>query len=267
MTRAMSRSGKRAGNRQGNRPDPAMAGRRHGGRYWITGLHPVASALANPERDCIRLLLARDAGEDILSAAGARALDVAKTDRAEIERLAGAEGNHQGVALEVLPLDPVAIGDIGDPASGRPLLVLDQITDPRNVGAILRSAAVFGAAGVVLQDRNAPPESAALAKAASGALETVPMIRVGNLVQAMKTLTERGYWSVGLAGEAREDLSALPSDQPIALVLGAEGDGMRRLTREACDQVLRIPMAPNGVGSLNVSNAAAVALYEATRRR
>lgn len=242
-----------------------MAGRRHGGRYWITGTHPVTAALANQERDCVRLLVARDAAEDIVGAAKDRGLEIGRAERAEIEKLAGAEGAHQGVALEVLPLDSVSLNDLPDPMPGRPLLILDQVTDPRNVGAILRSAAVFGATGLLIQDRNAPPESASLAKAASGALETVPIVRIGNLVQAMKSLAERGYWSVGLDGDADEGLGALPTDRPLALVLGAEGDGMRRLTREACDQIARIPMAPNGVGSLNVSNAAAVALYEAAR--
>lgn len=265
MTRAMSRTGKGGKPRRGNRPDPAMAGRRHGGRYWITGTHPVTAALANQERDCLRLLVARDAAEDLVLAAKERGLEIGRAERAEIEKLAGTEGSHQGVALEVLPLDPIGLSDLPDPMVGRPLLVLDQVTDPRNVGAILRSAAVFGAVGVVIQDRHAPSESASLAKAASGALESVPILRIGNLVQAMKSLAEIGYWSIGLDGDAEDGLGALPADRPIALVLGAEGDGMRRLTREACDQLSRIPMAPNGVGSLNVSNAAAVALYEATR--
>ncbi|NMM44708.1 23S rRNA (guanosine(2251)-2'-O)-methyltransferase RlmB [Rhodospirillaceae bacterium KN72] len=236
-----------------------------GNRYWLTGTHPVRAALSNPERACHRLLCTDGARADIEPLARQRGVPLEVTDRQEIDRLAGPDMVHQGLAMEVEPLEPLALQDLPDASPGRPLLVLDQVTDPRNVGAILRSAAVFGAIAVLVQDRHAPPETAALAKAASGALESVPLVRVGNLARALDEVKEAGYWTVGLAGEVDDTLNDVPLDRPVALILGAEGDGMRRLTREGCDQVVRIDMVRNEVGSLNVSNAAAVALYAATR--
>lgn len=234
-----------------------------GNRYWLTGTHPVLAALANPERRINRLLATKNALETVLAAAEQRDIMPELVDRSEIERLTGPDEVHQGLAIDVFPLEPLALTDLPDARQGHPILVLDQVTDPRNVGAILRSAAVFGAVAVVVQDRHAPPETAVLAKAASGALETTPLVRVGNLARAMADIKQLGYWTVGLSGAAQETLSALPTDRPIALVLGAEGDGMRRLTEEACDKILKIAMRPNAVGSLNVSNAAAVALFAA----
>lgn len=249
--------------RQGPKPSGKAAAQSGAGgnRFWLTGLHPVAAALANPERRISRLLATRAAAPDLDAAAARRGLSIELAEREDLDRLAGPDAVHQGVAAEVLPLEPPALADLPDPMPGRPLLVLDQVTDPRNVGAILRSAAVFGAVAVVVQDRHAPPETAALAKAASGALETMPLVRVTNLARALDEMKDQGYWIAGLAGDAEDTLAALPSDRPVALVLGAEGDGLRRLTRENCDQLVKIAMAPNAVGSLNVSNATAVALY------
>lgn len=243
-----------------------------GNRYWLSGVHAVRAALSNPERRCERLLATRGALTEVEALVQRRNLPVAAAERAELDRLLGDETVHQGLALEVLPLEPPALGDLPDPMPGRPIVVLDQVTDPRNVGAILRACAAFGALALLVQDRHAPPESAALAKAASGALETVPLIRAGNLKREIEALKEAGYWTAGLAGEATESLSALPTDRPLALVLGAEGDGLRRLTRESCDQLVRIEMPglakgrDHAVDSLNVSAAAAVALYAATTR-
>ncbi|MDW3205833.1 MAG: 23S rRNA (guanosine(2251)-2'-O)-methyltransferase RlmB [Alphaproteobacteria bacterium] len=260
-------SGARSGGPQSRpRKDGGSSGA-GGNRYWLTGAHPVAAALANPERRCGRLVATEQAAESIAAAAARRGIAIEVGNREDIDRLAGPDSVHQGLALEVLPLEPPALTDLPDAQPGRPLLILDQVTDPRNVGAILRSAAVFGAVAVVVQDRHAPPETAALAKTASGALETVPFVRVGNLARAIDEMKQLGYWIVGLAGEAEETMTDLPVDRPLALILGAEGDGMRRLTREACDGIVRIAMAPNAVGSLNVSNAAAVALYAASIRK
>jgi 23S rRNA (guanosine2251-2'-O)-methyltransferase len=243
-----------------------------GNRYWLSGLHAVSAALANPERRCERLMATRAALAEVEAPVRRRGIPVAEAERAELDRLLGDETVHQGLALEVLPLEPPALSDLADPTPGRPLLVLDQVTDPRNVGAILRAAAVFGAVAVLVQDRHAPPESAALAKAASGALETVPLIRAGNLKREIEALKDAGYWTAGLAGDAEETVRTLPADRPLALILGAEGDGLRRLTREACDQLVRIDMPGlaagdrHAVDSLNVSAAAAVALYAAATR-
>jgi 23S rRNA (guanosine2251-2'-O)-methyltransferase len=171
---------------------------------------------------------------------------------------------HQGVALLVEPLEAVALED-AIAASDGPVLLLDQVTDPRNVGAILRSAAAFGAACVVLQDRHAPPETGALARAASGALDIVPVVREVNLSRAIASLQKSGFWVMGLTGDATRTLAeARPRDRRVALVLGAEDTGLRRLQRETCDELVRLPIT-EAMESLNVAAAAAVALYEVIR--
>jgi 23S rRNA (guanosine2251-2'-O)-methyltransferase len=167
---------------------------------------------------------------------------------------------HQGVALEAEPLPPAELDEVSLDGI---LLVLDQVTDPQNVGAALRSAAAFGAAGLVLTERHSPPLQGVLAKAASGALDIVPVILVKNLAQALAELGERGFMRVGLAEEATEGLEAAPLARPLALVLGAEGKGLRQLTKEHCDQLCRIS-TQSGFASLNVSNAAAIALHWAS---
>jgi 23S rRNA (guanosine2251-2'-O)-methyltransferase len=178
----------------------------------------------------------------------------------DLDRLLGAEAVHQGVALEAEPLPPVALDEVD--ARGI-LLVLDQVTDPQNVGAALRSAAAFGASGLVMTERHSPPLQGALAKAASGALDIVPVILVKNLAQALAELGERGVVRVGLAEEADTALETAQLTRPLALVLGAEGKGLRQLTREHCDRVCRIS-TKSALASLNVSNAAAVALHWAS---
>ncbi|WP_372624616.1 23S rRNA (guanosine(2251)-2'-O)-methyltransferase RlmB [Falsiroseomonas sp.] len=235
------------------------------GSLWIHGLHAVAAALANPRRRPRRLLVTAEAEAELVRRVPKPWRILAETvDRHRFQTFLPEDAVHQGAALLTEPLTPLAL-DQAIARSDGPVLLLDQVTDPRNVGAILRSAAAFGAACVVMQDRNAPPETGALARAASGALEIVPIAREVNLSRAIVTLQRAGFWVLGLAGEASRTLAeAAPRDRRVALVLGAEEAGMRRLQRETCDELVRLPIAP-GVESLNVAAAAAVALYEIAR--
>jgi 23S rRNA (guanosine2251-2'-O)-methyltransferase len=189
---------------------------------------------------------------------------VTLADVADLGRLVPHDAPHQGVVIEVEPLEDVWLDDLLTDAPERSvLLVLDQVTDPHNVGAILRSAAAFGAIGIVTQDRHSPPESGALAKAASGALEVVPWVRTVNLARALGDIAEAGFWRIGLTGDADMELKDALGSHRVALVLGAEGPGLRPNTREHCDALARLPIS-GAVESLNVSNAAAVALYAAS---
>ncbi len=191
-------------------------------------------------------------------------LPVTLAEAPDLGRLVPAEAPHQGVVIEVEPLEEAWLDElIGDVSEKSVLLVLDQVTDPHNVGAILRSAAAFGAIGIITQDRHSPPESGVVAKAASGALERVPWVRVVNLARALEEIGEAGFWRIGLAGDSQTMLSEALGPPRIALVLGAEGAGLRLNTREHCDALARLPIT-DAVESLNVSNAAAVALYAAS---
>jgi 23S rRNA (guanosine2251-2'-O)-methyltransferase len=236
-----------------------------GGALWLHGLHPVTAALTNPARRLRRLLLTEEA-EAALAGRLPPPWRIApeRADRARFATFLPPDAVHQGAALLADPLPPVPLDRAVAGGTG-PVLVLDQVTDPRNVGAILRSAAAFGAAALVVQDRHAPPETAALARAASGALELVPVARVVNLSRTLAALKEAGLWVVGLDAAAPVTLAqAGLGGRRVALALGAEGAGLRRLTRETCDEHVRLPIAPE-VESLNVSAAAAVALYELAR--
>ncbi|MEQ8603912.1 MAG: 23S rRNA (guanosine(2251)-2'-O)-methyltransferase RlmB [Marivibrio sp.] len=262
-------SGRKGGQGAGGAPPIALDAmgapiRPERGAYFLYGFHPVRAALANPDRRVGRLWCTRQAAERLVDALDGRDLTPRAADRAVLDSLLGGDAVHQGVVLEAWPLPERAIEDVSAdaPADAR-ILVLDQVTDPHNVGAILRTAAVLGAQAVCLQDRNAPPESAVLAKSASGALEQVPLVRIGNLARALDHLKDAGFWIAGLDGEATDRLADLPRERRLALVLGAEGEGLRRLTRETCDMLVAIPMRDRRLGSLNVSNAAAVALYAA----
>ena len=231
------------------------------GRPRLWGKHAVAAALDNPERKVLRAWATRET-------AGFMQFpnDVAVTfaDVADLGRLVPHDAPHQGVVIEVEPLDEAWLDGLLSEAPDRAvLLVLDQVTDPHNVGAILRSAAAFGAIGIVTQDRHSPPESGVVAKAASGALERVPWARVVNLARALEQIGEAGFWRIGLTGDAGMDLKDALGSPRVALVLGAEGAGLRPNTREHCDSLARLPIS-DSVESLNVSNAAAVALYAAS---
>jgi 23S rRNA (guanosine2251-2'-O)-methyltransferase len=228
-------------------------------RLW--GKHAVAAALDNPERKVLRAWATREAAELMQFP---KEVAVTLADVADLGRLVPHDAPHQGVVIEVAPLEEAWLGDIVTHAPARAvLLVLDQVTDPHNVGAILRSAAAFGAVGIVTQDRHSPPESGVIAKAASGALERVPWVRVVNLARALEEIGEAGFWRIGLAGDAEADLKDALGPQRVALVLGAEGAGLRQNTREHCDALAKLPIS-DAIESLNVSNAAAVALYAAS---
>jgi len=228
-------------------------------RFW--GKHAVAAALDNPDRNVLKAWTTLEAAALMNFP---KDLVVMRAEVSDLGRMVPADAPHQGVVIEVEPLDDMWLSDLLSDAPERAvLLVLDQVTDPHNVGAILRSAAAFGAIGIVTQDRHSPPEGGALAKAASGALERVPWVRVVNLARALEEIAEAGFWRIGLAGEADTDLKAALGPQRVALVLGAEGPGMRSNTREHCDAVAKLPIS-SAMESLNVSNAAAVALYAAS---
>ena len=228
-------------------------------RFW--GKHAVVAALDNPDRKVLRAWATRDAAALMNFP---KEVAVTLADVADLGRLVPNDAPHQGVVIEVEPLEDLWLEEILQGASERSiLLVLDQVTDPHNVGAILRSAAAFGAAGIVTQDRHSPPESGVVAKSASGALERVPWARVVNLARALEEIGEAGFWRIGLAGDAEMDLAGALGPARVALVLGAEGAGLRPNTRQHCDALAHLPIT-NAVESLNVSNAAAVALYAAS---
>ena len=227
-------------------------------RFW--GRHAVAAALANPERGIVRLWATREAADELDIASS---IPVTWAEVADLGRLVPHDAPHQGIVAEVERLPEILLADLLDLAEdGRPLLVLDQVTDPHNVGAILRSAAAFDALGLVTQDRHAAPESGALAKAASGALESVPWVRVVNLARALDEIAGAGFWRIGLAGDAETLLADALGPKRVALVLGAEGEGMRQNVEAHCDAMARLPIGTR-IESLNVSNAAAIALYAA----
>lgn len=240
-----------------------------GRAYWLFGVHPVLAALGNARRLRHRLLLTQEAERRLAAALAPPPLTPERTTREDLTRLLGPEAVHQGIALltELLaqPAMPEVLGAPAD--TGRVVLVaLDQVTDPHNVGAILRSAAAFGARAVIAPRHHAAPETAILAKAASGALDHVPYIQVGNLARALGETKQAGFWVLGLAGDGETVLPATDLDAKVVIVLGAEGAGLRRLTREACDLIARLPTG-GPIADLNVSNAAAVALYEVLGRK
>ncbi|GHD58746.1 hypothetical protein GCM10017083_42170 [Thalassobaculum fulvum] len=238
----------------------------------LYGRHAVQAALANPRRKVVAIRhtpQTADALAGILAGLpeGRRAELPAPQamERADLDAGLPADTVHQGLVLKVEPLDDADLGDLIAGWQGRDdvlVVILDQVTDPHNVGAVLRSAAAFGASALIMQDRHGPPVTGTLAKTASGAVDAVPMARVVNLARAIRDLQEAGFWCTGLAEEGSTDLAEVDLRGRCGLVLGAEGTGLRRLTRETCDALARLPTCPP-IGSLNVSAAAAVALYQA----
>jgi 23S rRNA (guanosine2251-2'-O)-methyltransferase len=251
-------------------PDDAGRGGDDHGPVWLFGIHAVRDALTNPARVKRRLIVTRNAA-DRLGEAIPAGLTVELADARRFPAPLAPDSVHQGAALEAEPLDWGGLGATCAPHAGEPApvaLLLDRVTDPHNVGAVLRSAEVFGARAVIAPRRHAAPETGALAKAASGALERQPYLRVPNLARAMEALRDMDYFLIGLDGAAESPVGeavAAAAGRPLALVLGAEGPGLRELTRELCDVLARIPAA-GAFGSLNVSNAAAVSLYAARSR-
>ena len=232
---------------------------------WLWGRHPVLAALSNPARKGMgRLLVTEDRAAEFedqaLTPNGHRP---ERIDGVALTRMLPTGAVHQGMAFKVAPLEGVSLEDLGDPSEGI-IVMLDQVTDPQNVGAVFRSALAFGARGIVVQDRHSPELAGALAKASAGATERLPCARVTNLSRALERLADLGWRAVGLDGSASETLEGALDGRPTVIVMGSEGEGIRRLVAEHCDVLAKIPM-PGGFESLNVSNAAAIALYEAAR--
>jgi 23S rRNA (guanosine2251-2'-O)-methyltransferase len=232
-----------------------------GGGHWVYGWHAVNAALVNPERAIIRIIASPTAAEK-LTLPKRKLPTLHIMEPRELDRILGTDAVHQGIAAEVRPLEPYRIEDILAIANPKgPILILDQISDPQNVGAIMRSAAAYDAIAVIYPKDHSAPETPAMAKAACGALDIIKRIQVTNLATAIRELKDAGWWVIGLEGESSTLFSDLKFAAKTVLVLGAEGKGMRRLTADSCDERARLPMG-TGMESLNVSNAAAVALYQ-----
>ena len=244
--------------RQNSRAPGPPQGQRD--RLWLYGAHTVAAALANPDREKYRLAVT--SAEQGLPTDN---LKIEIMDRHDLEKLLPNGAVHQGVALLVSPLPETDLNQVlADTDKHSVIVVLDQATDPQNIGAVLRSAAAFGADAVIVPDRHTPGATGALAKAASGALDRVPFVRVANLARTLKELKAAEYWCAGLAADGDQTLAEAQLTGRTALVLGTEGTGLRRLTRDSCDFLIRIPIQ-GGVDSLNLSAATAISLYELKR--
>jgi len=250
----------RAGRMRGGRG----SGRGAKGHVRLWGRHAVEAALKNPARTHIKLWATHE-GVESLDGQLPEDFPIEYAGPEELARMGSRDAPHQGLVLECEPLEDIHLADVLSADADRPLVVLDQVTDPHNVGAILRSAAAFGAAAIITQDRHAPPESGVIAKSASGALEIVPWVRVVNLARALEEIAEAGYWRIGLDGEAEGTFAQCLPTGPIAVVMGAEGEGMRSNVAGHCDSIARLPIS-NAMESLNVSNAAAIALYAIATR-
>jgi 23S rRNA (guanosine2251-2'-O)-methyltransferase len=235
------------------------------GRFWLHGHHPIAAALGNADRPCYRLLATEAALPGVEAAARARGLAVERVTGERLGQILPPGTPHQGLALSVGPLPERDLGELGRGERHSLMLALDQVSDPRNLGAILRTAAALGVEGVLLPRRRSAELNGACAKAASGALDLLPLVEVINLARALAELKERGYWIVGLDAAAPGTLEGIELPPRVALVLGSEGEGLRRLVAEGCDFLARLEIDPR-MESLNVSVAAGIALYLLARR-
>ncbi|MDZ4322847.1 MAG: 23S rRNA (guanosine(2251)-2'-O)-methyltransferase RlmB [Alphaproteobacteria bacterium] len=227
-------------------------------RLWLWGTHACLAALQNPKRQCHRLFLTEGAAKEFPPSPKAQIID-----SASLSRMLPEGAVHQGVAMEVAPLSEPSFPGLRKKEKGV-LVILDQVTDPHNVGAIIRTARALGALGIIMTDRHAPPLGGVLAKAASGALDQLPLWKVTNLARTLDELKDFGFWTVGLDERGDQILSQATLPERVALIMGAEGEGLRRLTQEKCDYLAKLPTDP-AFPTLNVSVAAALALYELTR--
>ena len=232
----------------------------------IYGRHAVCAALENPERKIVRVMCLKENFNELKNKISENKLVI--VEKKELEKMLPREAVHQGMVAISEMLPSVSLEEVCEEArfkSACHVLILDQVTDPQNVGAIIRSCAAFDTLALIVQDKNSPQESGALLKAAAGNFELVKVCRVTNLSRAIEKLKKEGFWAVGMDGYAQGDVASLPKDSKLAVIMGSEGSGMRRLVEESCDLTVRLPMNPK-VESLNVSTAAAIVLYEINRK-
>lgn len=249
-------------------PMAKSAGKPAQNQNWLYGDHAVLAALQNKSRTCHKLALTRRRLDDLKAispALLAPSIEIAVMEKSDMDDLLPPNSIHQGLALLAAPLATPDLEDLEPRAAGSPrqvIAVLDQVTDPHNIGAILRSAAAFDIAALIVPDRHTPMVTGVMARSASGAVEAVPMIRVGNLSRALEHLADKGFWRIGMDGTAKQSLAQAKTGlDNVVLVLGSEGKGLRRLTAENCDILAKLPISAQ-MESLNVSNAAAIAFYE-----
>ena len=227
-------------------------------RILLYGKHPCIAALKNPSRKCYRLFITKNALKDLPKDIKTPKIEVMEAKDITQKLFQNTDVTHQGIALETSPLSEKNLKSV---LGKSPIIILDQITDPNNVGAILRSAAAFEAAAIITPKNHSHLETPALAKTASGTLEITPLIKVSNLARSIEELKSNGYWCAGMDGTARTNIEEIKSYEKIVIIMGAEGKGLRKLTKESCDILVKLPISKR-VESLNVSNAAAIALYE-----
>lgn len=230
---------------------------------WLYGKHSCLQAISNPNRTIHQILVTQNAKQLIPSSVSCNVIKVVSSP--VFQQFLSPDAVHQGMAVEVSPLQQPDIMDIihqNKQTNNSVLVLLDQVTDPHNIGAILRSSAAFGADAVILPDKHTPEETAIMAKSASGAMENTPLITVTNLARTIELLKEHDYWVMGLDGHTDQTIDSIPPSAKIAIILGAEGKGLRALTRKHCDFLVKLPIDSTRIESLNVSNAAAICLYE-----